>query len=259
MTEVTVIAGVIAYYRASLPATVQVRVGAFCYLAVALLAFIGDRMLDRRAVWNAILPDSSSYPGRQAASCDVCEMTVTGRRSGDPCPRCGSRLDRDIAPRYVPAVAAVAAAIPLVVPSYTFSIIVNDTLTGVLEHTVIGTVQLLADRGYWQFGVVVLLAGVAIPAVELVGLTWLLVRVYFPNRDGLVIRTRLYRILRRLARWPMVIPFIAAIASPIVNFRGLDEIVAGPGATPLFMLIALIMFAVRMFEPKYMWRTAGEA
>ena len=136
---------------------------------------------------------------------------------------------------------------------------VNDQLTAVLEHTVIGTVQLLADHGYWQFGVVVLLAGVAIPIVELVGLIWLLARVRFPNRHGLVMRTRVYRVLHRLVRWPMIIPFIAAIAAPIVDFRGIDDIVAGPGATPLFMLIALIMLAVRLFEPRLMWKTAGES
>jgi uncharacterized paraquat-inducible protein A len=55
----------------------------------------------------------------------------------------------------------------------------------------------------------------------------------------------------------MIIPFIAAIAAPIVDFRGVDDIVAGPGATPLFMLIALIMLAIRLFEPQHMWRTAG--
>ena len=259
MTEVTVIAGVVAYYRASLPADVQVRIGAICYFIVAALVFIGDRSLDRREVWNAIYPDTTVLPHRHVASCDVCELTVIERRAGDPCPRCGSRLDRNIAPRYIPAVAAVMAAIPLLIPAYEASIIVNDQLTGVLEHTVLGTVQLLADRGYWQFGVVVLLAGVAIPIFELIGLIWLLVRIRFPNKHGLVVRTRVYRILHRLMRWPMVIPFIAAIAAPIVKFHGLDDIVAGPGATPLFMMIALLMFSVRMFEPKYMWRTAGEA
>jgi paraquat-inducible protein A len=259
MTEVTVIAGAVAYYRASIPAEVQVRVGAMSYVVVAALVFIGDRSLDRRAVWNAILPDTSSLPGRHAASCDVCELTVTERRSGDACPRCGSRLDRNIAPRFIPAVAAVVAAFPLLIPAFDASIIVNDQLTGILEETITGTVQMLADRGYWQYGVVVLVAGLAIPIFELVGLTWLLARIRFPNKDGLVIRTRTYRILHRLVRWPMVIPFIAAIAAPIVKFPGLDDIVAGPGATPLFMMIALLMFAVRMFEPKYMWRTAGEA
>ena len=182
---------------------------------------------------------------------------MTGRRQGDHCPRCGSRLDINITRRFAPAVAAVGAAIPLLIPAYSFSIIVNDRLTGVWEHTVIGTVQLLADYGYWQIGVVVLVAGVAIPIVELVGLVWLLARVRFPNRPGLVVRTRLYRVLRRLARWPMIIPFIAAIAAPIVDFRGIDDIVAGIGATPLFALIALIMLAVRLFEPRMMWKTAG--
>ena len=136
---------------------------------------------------------------------------------------------------------------------------VNDQLTAVLEHTVIGTVQLLADYGYWQFGVVVLLAGLVIPAVEILGLCWLLTRVRFPTRHGLLRRTRVYRGLRRLSRWPMIIPFIAAIAAPIVDFRGIDDIVAGPGATPLFMLIALIMLAVWLFEPKLMWKMAGES
>jgi paraquat-inducible protein A len=120
-------------------------------------------------------------------------------------------------------------------------------------------VQLLADYGYPQMSAVVLIAGVVIPIVVLVGMLWLLVRVRFPKREGLVLRTRAYRIMHRLVRWPMIIPFIAALAAPIVDFRGIDDIVAGPGATPLFMLIALLIYAVRMYEPRMMWMTAGEA
>ena len=258
MTDVVVIAGMVAYGRAGIPADVTVRVGAWCYVAVAVLVIIGDWALDRRAVWNAILPDLDTFPNRDAASCNVCEMTVLTRRRGDNCPRCGSRLNREIAPRFVPAVGAVAAAIPLCIPAYAAAVMVNDQLTGVLEHTVIGTVQMLADRGYWQIGVVMLVAGIALPLTVLVGLIWLLVRVRFPNKHGLVIRTRLYRVLHKLVRWPMIIPFVAAIAAPIVDFRGIDDIVAGPGATPLFMLIALLMFAMRVFEPRLMWKTAGE-
>jgi uncharacterized paraquat-inducible protein A len=35
--------------------------------------------------------------------------------------------------------------------------------------------------------------------------------------------------------------------------------VAGPGATPLFLVIFLTMFAIRMFEPRLMWKTARQA
>ena len=259
MTDVVVIAGLVAYYRASVPADVEVRIGAWCYTAVAVLVFIGDRALNRRAVWNAIMPDLDTPPNRHVPSCDSCEMTVTFRRAGDPCPRCGSRLDRPIAPRFAPALGAVAAAIPLTLPAYGASVMINDQLTAVLEHTVIGTVQLLADHGYPQFAAVILIAGVAIPIVVLVCLIWLLVRVRFPRKQGLVLRTRVYRLLHRLVRFPMIIPFIAALAAPIVDFRGIDDIVAGPGATPLFLLIALLIYAVRMFEPRMMWQSAGES
>lgn len=259
MTDVVVIAGAVAYFRASVPAEVEVLMGAWCYLAVAFLALLADFLLSRRSVWNAILPDPVTRPVGQAVACIGCEMAVSSRQKGDPCPRCGSILDRNVARRFAPAVAAVAAAVPLCLPAYTASVIVNDQLTAVLEHTVLGTVQLMADYGYWQFGVVVLLAGVAIPTIELLGMSWLLVRVRFPRREGLVLRTRIYRGLVRLVRWPMIIPFIAAIAAPIVDFRGIDDIVAGPGATPLFALITLMMLAVRLFEPQLMWKTAGEA
>ena len=134
---------------------------------------------------------------------------------------------------------------------------VNDQLTAVLEHTVWGTIEMIAEHGYWQMAIVVLAAGVFIPITEIIGIAWLLATIEWPTKDGLVLRTRFFRVLRRLVRWPMILPFIAAIAAPIVKFRGLDDIVAGPGATPLFMVIALLMFAVRMFEPKDMWRMAG--
>ena len=257
MPEVVVIAGFVAYYRASISSTVGLQAGALCYLSVAIFEWIGDHAIDRRAIWNSILPDTTEYPHRHYASCDVCELAALDRRSGDHCPRCGSRLDRKIAPRWVPAAAAVATAIPLTIPAYSAAIMINENLTGVIEHTILGTVQLLADRGYWQVGVIVLVAGVFLPIVELLGLIWLLARVRFPNIRGLVRRTRVYRILYRLVRWPMIIPFVAALAAPIIKFRGIDDIVAGPGATPLFAIIALLMLAVRFFEPKLMWRTAG--
>jgi len=259
LTDVVVIAGLVAYYRANVSADVEVGVGAWSYMAVAFLSLLGDRSLDRRAVWSAILPDLVKAPATDFVSCDVCEMPVGDRAAGDACPRCGGTLDRPIVRRFAPALAAVLAAVPLCVPAYAAAIMVNDNITGVLEHTVLGTVQLLADRGYWQLGVVVLLAGVAIPVAEIIGMLWLLARVPFPSRRGLVRRTRMYRVLHRLVRWPMILPFIAAIAAPIINYRGIDDIVAGPGATPLFVVIALMMLAVRLYEPKFMWRTAGEA
>jgi paraquat-inducible protein A len=259
MTDVVVIAGVIAYLRASIPADVTVMIGAWLYCLVAVLAFVTERSLDRRAIWSAIHPDPVSIPSGPVASCDVCELAVPRGRPGDLCPRCGAKLDRDVARRFAPTLGAVAAAIPLMFPAYTFSVMVNDQLTAVLEHTIIGTVQMLADRGYWQYGVVVLFAGVVIPITVVAGMVWLLMRVRFPSRRGLVLRTRVYRMLHRLVRWPMIIPFIAALAAPIVDFRGIDDIVAGPGATPLFGLIALLMLAMRLFEPKLMWKTAGEA
>jgi len=259
MTDIVVIAGMVAYVRASIPADVSIGIGAWCYLIVAILVFTGDRALDRRAIWNAILPDAETFPDRDLPSCDTCELAVTSRRAGDACPRCGESLEHSIPQRFIPALAAIVTAIPLCLPAYAASVMINQQLTGVLESTVLGTVQLLADKGAWHVGVVVLIAGVVIPIVEIAGMVWLLARVRFPERSGLVLRTRVYRVLHHLIRWPMIIPFIVVIAAPIVDFRGIDDIISGAGATPFFLVIALTMLAVRLFEPRLMWKTAGES
>lgn len=255
MPEVVVAAGLGTYYRAEISARVAIGMGAWCYLAVAVLQFAVDRSIDRRAVWNAILPDGPSWPAGPVAACEVCEMTVTSG-AYHFCPRCGHTLETAITRRLAPAIGAIAAAIPLCLPAYTFSVIINDRLTGKWEHTVMGTVQLLADYGYPQFGVVILIAGVVLPIIELIGVIWLLSSVRFPSRRGLVLRTRTYRILHRLVRWPMIIPFLAAIAAPIVDFPGLDAIEAGLGATPMFLVVALTMLALWIFQPRFMWKTA---
>lgn len=259
MTDVVAIAGAIAYFRAAVPAEVDILIGAWIYLAAAILALVADRSLDRRGIWNGILPDKGFDPGAEVVSCVVCEIAMSPTERGKPCPRCGALLDPDIAQRFFPVAAAIAAALPLLIPSFSFAVIVNNRITGVWEHTIFGTIQLLADAGYWQFGIILLVAGVVVPLVAIFAMIWLLARVRYPDKVGLVRRTRVYRVLKRVVRWPMIIPFIAAIAAPIVDFRNIDDILAGPGATPFFAMVVLLMLAVRLFQPRLMWETAGEA
>lgn len=256
MTDVVAVAGIATYFRAAVPAEVEVLPGGWLFLAVAAMALVSDLTLDHRRVWNAILPDRAAPPGSPVAACRVCELAVAEGRRGRPCPRCGALLAEDSRRWLVPSLVAVAAAVPLAWPAYEYAVMVNDRLTGVWEHTVFGTVELLAEQGFWQLALVILLAGVVVPAVEIAGFAWLLARVRFPTRRGLVGRTRFYRLLRALVRWPMVIPFIAATAAPIVDFPGLDDIIAGPGATPFFLLVGLLILTVRLFEPRLMWQAA---
>lgn len=259
MTDVVAVAGVATYYRAAVPAQVEVLPGGWLYAAVAGLVLVADLALDHRRVWTAILPDAAAPPAGRVASCRVCELTAAKGRAREPCPRCGALLDEDARRWLVPSTVAVAAAVPLAWPAYEYAVMVNDRLTGLWEHTILGTVELLTERGFWVLGLVILFAGVVVPVVEIAGFAWLLARVRFPSRRGLVGRTRLYRLLRGLVRWPMVIPFIAATAAPIVDFPGIDDIFAGPGATPFFLLVGLLILTVRLFEPRLMWQAAGAA
>lgn len=258
MADVVVIGGIIAYYRAAVPSRVELEPGAWLYIGVAVFALLGDLTLDRRRVWSSIMPDREAMSSGEP-SCDVCELIVAGASIGDACPRCGEKLGSRVVIRFVTALTAVAAALPLCIPSFSTAVMVNNQLTGTLEHTVLGTIQLIADYGMWTAALVLFLAGVTVPLFELAALSWLLLRVRFPSVRGLVLRTRVHRLLRHLMRWPMIIPFTAAIAAPIIDFRGVDDIISGPGATPLFMVITLMMLGISVLEPRLMWRSAGEA
>ena len=114
MPGVYVLAGIVTYSRLAAEIDADVLTGGWCFIAAALMLLLGDALLDRRRVWQAILPDGPAP--RHALGCESCELLVTTSMEGARCPRCGAALDRR-KPESLRRTAALTAAALVLYPA----------------------------------------------------------------------------------------------------------------------------------------------
>lgn len=130
---------------------------------------------------------------------------------------------------------------------------------GLVERNIIDGMTQLFSRGFWYFGIVVFTVSIAVPASKLVVLAWLMLRVKYPRMCGLVLRTRLHRIVDEINRWSFVDPFIVAMTAPLMAYPGIANVHAGPGALPFALMVVLTMLASGYFDTRLMWDAAEQA
>jgi paraquat-inducible protein A len=253
MPEIYVVGGFVAYSRMEKIATVKVGYGAWAFL-VASLAFLAiDALIDRRAVWRAIGPDSGANPGANAVACRACALLVPRASDGEPCPRCGASLHRRKPQARARTAALVIAAYLLYIPANLLPVLRIESYGTVKSDTIIAGIRALADIGAWPLAVIVFLASIVVPLVKLLSLSWFLAAEMSASQHLPVVRTRLHEIVNNIGRWSNIDVFMGSILVALVQFGVLYNVTAGRGATFFAAVVLITMIASRCFDPRLMW------
>lgn len=253
MLEVYLLAGVVTYGRAAAQIEAGVGLGGWCLGAAAILLMIAEASLDRRRVWEAIHPGEGVPAGSATVGCGACHLVQPASAAGHRCPRCGRRLELRKARSLHRTVALTGAAFILFFPAMLLPMAETVQAGTLVERTIFDGVSALFNRGFWYFGIVIFTVSIAIPVMKLAGLVWMTLRVKFPRAKGLVLRTRVHRVIDEINRWSFTDPFIIALSAPLLSYPGLADVHAGPGALPFALVVVLTMFASRVFDSRLMW------
>jgi len=62
--------------------------------------------------------------------------------------------------------------------------------------------------------------------------------------------TEMYRMLETVGHWSMLDVYVIAVLIALVHFRGLAEVIPGPGITAFGLVVVLTMFASASFDPR---------
>lgn len=258
MPGVYVLAGIVTYSRLVAQIDAEILTGGWCFVAAALLLLLGDMLLDRRRVWQAIHPGGPAPHGvsHHALGCASCHMLVPASLEGEPCPRCGLSLDRRKPDSLRRTAALTVAALVL----YPAGLLIPMTRAvqpgGLVQMNVLDGVGELFRHGFWYLGVVLFTVSVAIPVLKLLMLGWLMLRIKYPRRRGLILRTKIYRVIREINRWSFVDPFIVALTAPLMAYPGIADVHTGAGALPFALVVVLTMLAAHCFDTRLMWDAA---
>lgn len=264
MPDVFVLALAVAYGKLVSQLSVEIGIGAVCYIGVAVLGLFVRATLDGNEVWRAIgTPEAASSPPVGAPTrplrlcCTACELTAPAdRQAGDECPRCAATLHRRKPDAVGRSIALTVAAMLLYIPAniYPIASIPNGLSTD--SYTVVGGVIELWQSDLYGLAALVVVASVVIPVLKLIGLVWCIASVLRRSRRHLVAKTRAFLVVEEIGRWSMVDPFVIACFVPVSQFNALVYGRAESAAPAFTAVVILTVLAARTFDPRLIWDAA---
>jgi paraquat-inducible protein A len=258
MADVFLLALWVAYARLAGTITVQLGMGAICFIAAGVLSMVTRAALNRAAVWRRIASDASLAPGVAACSCLACDVIAPASAAGGPCPRCGARLSTRETDSIARTVALAGAGVLLYIPANIFAIATIPIGLHPTQYNILQGVIDLFKAGLYGLAALVFCASFTIPFLKLLGLGYCLLSVFRRSDRRLVLKTRVYRIVEEIGRWSMVDPFVIACFVPVMRYNSFIYGRAEPAAPAFAAVVILTMIAARTFDPRLMWDAAGQ-
>jgi len=168
------------------------------------------------------------------------------------CVRCGALLYKRKADCIDTTLALTLAGIVLFVLISTFPFI-SFRMSGQMEETTLITgIQVFFTQGWWTLGLLVLVSTILAPAIQLLGLLYILL----PLRFGLIVPglPRVMRTLIAFGPWSMIEIFMLGILVTVVKLSQDGELTYGISLYA-FMAFTFILAAIlNSFDPHQIWK-----
>jgi len=169
------------------------------------------------------------------------------------CPRCGSSLHARKPNSVARTWAFLIAAAILYVPANMLPVMSTDSLFGSEDHTILGGVVELWNDGSWDLAVIVFIASIVVPILKMLALAVLALSVQRRSRWRRDQRARLYRMLDAVGHWSMLDVYVVALLVGLVRFRGIAEVLPGPGIAAFGVVVVLTLLSSMSLDPRLIW------
>ena len=185
--------------------------------------------------------------------CHDCGFLAKTSNPSALCTLCGSPLHARIPHSMQRTAAFLLSGYALYIPANIFPIMTVTKLGRLETHTIIGGIFSLIENDMVPIAMLVLVASILVPLLKLVGITLLLLCVYYRWQINARLWTRLYRIIAFVGRWSMLDIFMISILVGLVDLGGVAQVVSGPAATAFAAVVVLTMLAAKFFDSRLLW------
>jgi paraquat-inducible protein A len=190
-------------------------------------------------------------------ACTECGLLCrAGRTENVVCPRCNEPLHSRKPDSLTRTWAFLIASVILYIPANTLTVMRTGTLFGTERHTILGGVVELWNDGSWDLALIVFVASIVVPILKMLVLALLAVTAQRKSRWRRHQRARLYRMLDTVGHWSMLDLYVVALLVGLVQFRGIAEVLPGPGITAFGAVVVLTMLASISLDPRLIWDTS---
>jgi paraquat-inducible protein A len=187
--------------------------------------------------------------------CGQCGLLCRGGHAdaGLACPRCGTALHARKPDSVARTWAFLIAAAILYVPANLLTVMRTDSLFGSEDHTILGGVVELWNDGSWDLAAIVFIASIVVPILKMLVLAVLAITVQRHSHWRRHERARLYRMLDAVGHWSMLDVYVVALLVGLVRFRGIAEVLPGPGIAAFGAVVVLTLLSSLSLDPRLIW------
>lgn len=186
-------------------------------------------------------------------SCHDCGQLSLQRDHLRYCPLCHSPLQARLAHSLQRTTALLLSAFSLYIPANILPIMTVTQLNRGEPHTIIGGIIALIHSDMLPIALLVLIASILVPLLKMLGLSVLILCVYYRWKVNARVWTSIYRLIAIVGRWSMLDIFMISILVALVDLGTMAQVIAGSAATAFAAVIVLTMFAVKTFDPRLLW------
>lgn len=190
--------------------------------------------------------------------CSQCGLLCrAGANASDAlaCPRCGSALHARKPDSLTRTWAFLIAAVILYVPANTLTVMRTESVFGTDDHTILGGVVDLWKDGSWDLAAIVFIASIVVPILKMLALAVLALTAQRRSSWRRHQRARLYRMLDAVGHWSMLDVYVVALLVGLVRFRGIAEVLPGPGIAAFGAVVVLTLWSSMSLDPRLTWDT----
>jgi paraquat-inducible protein A len=254
MLDVFLIGTLVALTKLHDLATVEVGTGLWSLGVLVLCIAASERSIDRRALWNAVMPPAPIDGPGPLLGCLECGLV---QPVATRCTRCRSTLHRRKPDSRNRATALVIAGLVLYLPANLFPILAVVSFGQESVSTILGGVSELLTGSDWPLAIIVFTASIAVPLLKLAGLAWLLISIRIGRTRRLTDRTRLFRLIAFVGRWSSVDVFVGALLTALVALGSLATVEPRVGLVAFAGVVVLTILATECFDTRLIWDAAG--
>ncbi len=265
MVEVYLIALFVSYTKLADLASVSFGPAVYAMAAMMIVTVMISARVDHGEYWVALerrgvthRPPPSDV-GRKY-SCHGCGLLLrlwSRPRGHLACPRCGTTVHHRKPNSLGRPCALLIAAAVIYIPANTFPVMTVISLGKTYPSTILGGVIDLIHLGSWPLALIIFIASVAVPALKICAMMFLLITTQLSTPWRLHDRTRLYRLVEVIGRWSMIDIYVVSIMIALVQVGQIATFYPGFGATCFATVVVLTMLAAMSFDPRVMWDRAG--
>ena len=169
------------------------------------------------------------------------------------CPRCDSVIHARFPNSLQRTTALLLSAYFLYIPANILPIMTVTKFAVGEPHTIAGGIIELIHSNMIPIALLVLIASIIVPLLKLLGISLLLLCVYYRWQVNTRLLTVLYRGIMLVGRWSMLDIFMISILVALVDLGGITQVIAGPAASAFAAVVILTMFAANQFDPRLLW------